>query len=320
MRKSGQWSLSTCLAILVHLVVAIPLIWQWEAWPKQSRQSAPVIVQASLVSEDPARVRADKAREAARQRLEAEREAQTRRKAAAEEAARQQAEAEAQAKREAEAKAAAEKEAQARREAEAKAAEEKRQAEAAARERELALKRKQQAEARARQEQARREAEAKAARERQEAEARAQRQREEAARKQAEAEKARKAREAAEREARLKAAEAQRRAEEAAERARIQAGKSALGDRLKAVIADQWSRPPGTTPQMEVEVALTLLPSGELLDAKISHSSGNAAFDRSAVQAAFAAAPFDEFLDYSVAVRNEARHITISFKAEDLAQ
>lgn len=304
MRKSGQWSLSTCLAILVHLVVAIPLIWQWEAWPKQSRQSAPVIVQASLVSEDPARVRADKAREAARQRLEAEREAQARRKAAAEEAARQQAEAEAQAKREAEAKAAAEKEAQARREAEAKAAEEKRQAEAAARERELALKRKQQAEARARQE----------------AEARAQRQREEAARKQAEAEKARKAREAAEREARLKAAEAQRRAEEAAERARIQAGKSALGDRLKAVIADQWSRPPGTTPQMEVEVALTLLPSGELLDAKISHSSGNAAFDRSAVQAAFAAAPFDEFLDYSVAVRNEARHITISFKAEDLAQ
>ena len=50
-------------------------------------------------------------------------------------------------------------------------------------------------------------------------------------------------------------------------------------------IQQNWSRPPGTRPDMKVELEIRLGPGGELLTARVVQSSGSEAVDRSALQA-----------------------------------
>ncbi len=116
--------------------------------------------------------------------------------------------------------------------------------------------------------------------------------------KQAEAEeKARRQREAA---LRQKQAEAElQEALAAEERARAEAARGAQAlaaagryERLiRQKVERHWSRPAGSRQGLECIVRVRLAPGGEVLEARVVRSSGNAVFDRSVESAVYKAAP-----------------------------
>jgi len=64
---------------------------------------------------------------------------------------------------------------------------------------------------------------------------------------------------------------------------------------------------------------IQLLPTGELLDASITESSGDPAFDRSAENAVFGAAPFTELSNLPINIFNSNfRTLSLIFQPEDL--
>ncbi|MGM0521481.1 MAG: cell envelope integrity protein TolA [Pseudomonadota bacterium] len=222
-------------------------------------------------------------------------------------------------------KAQAEAEAQAQRRAE----EAERQAlEAAAREAERA---EQQAEEqRRREELVRQEQEAEAQRRREEEQARQaqedeeQRRREEEQARQAqeaeeqrrrEEEQARQAQEAAE-------AERQRRLEgqaEAAANARQaeQAANSFISI-VRRAVEQAWLIPGGASDTMSATVQVRLGPSGEVLATSVATSSGDSAFDRSAIQAVEHAAPFSELRELSSEQQRNLRQFNLRFTPGDV--
>ncbi|WP_020408096.1 cell envelope integrity protein TolA [Hahella ganghwensis] len=58
--------------------------------------------------------------------------------------------------------------------------------------------------------------------------------------------------------------------------------------RIQQVIERSWLEPPGNSAGLVVQIELQLLPTGELLSAKIVEPSSNPAFDQSAISAAYA--------------------------------
>ncbi len=190
-------------------------------------------------------------------------------------------------------------------------------------------------------EQARREAAAEQARQ-EEARAEAQRQaavREQEMREQRRAEEMRQQREQEMREAEQRrqqeVAEAERqRQREAAERARqaeaaAQAAAEAARNEFELVqsatgliqqlVQDHWSRPPSARNGMRAVIQIRMLPTGELIDATITQSSGDPAFDRSAENAVYRAAPFTELQDLPINVFNaNFRSLSLIFEPQDL--
>ncbi|MGP9465980.1 cell envelope integrity protein TolA [Halomonas sp. TP35] len=220
--------------------------------------------------------------EAQRRAEEAERLAQE--QAAQAQAREAAAEAEAQAAAEAEAQAAAEAEAQAAAEAEAQAAAEA-EAQAAA------------------------EAEAQAA-----AEAEAQRERE--------AEEQR-AREEAERQAAAAAEAAMQRqlegeAEAAANAQQAQQAANSFINIVRRAVEQAWLIPPGASDSLSATLQIRLGPSGELLATSIATSSGDSAFDRSAMQAVEHAAPFGELRDLPAEQQRNLRQFNLRFTPGDV--
>lgn len=198
---------------------------------------------------------------------------------------RQQAEAAAEAKRQADA--------EAQRQAEADAA---RQAEAARQRQQAALVERQKAEE-LRQEQERR------------TEAERQRQRE-----LAEAERVRQ-QQAAERQRQQETADA---AQAEAARTEFELVQSAIG-LIQQVVQENWSRPPSARNGMRAILQIRMLPTGELVEATISQSSGDPAFDRSAESAVYRAAPFRELASLPISVFNaNFRTLSLIFEPEDL--
>ncbi|MFW6346634.1 MAG: cell envelope integrity protein TolA, partial [Halomonas sp.] len=148
------------------------------------------------------------------------------------------------------------------------------------------------------------------------------------------------ARRAAEEEAeRQRQAEQQRRAEEeAARRAAEEAMQRAIeGEREAAANARQgqeaansfinlvrqaveqaWVIPPNVSSGASVEVTVRLGPSGELFAASISQSSGDGAFDRSAIQAVESAAPFAELRQLPANLQRDYRQFTLRFRPGDV--
>ena len=63
---------------------------------------------------------------------------------------------------------------------------------------------------------------------------------------------------------------------------------------IAELVAAHWSRPPSSTPGLQVLLGIALLPTGEVVRVETLKSSGNIAFDRSAVRAVEAATPFRE--------------------------
>ncbi|NVN55904.1 cell envelope integrity protein TolA [bacterium Scap17] len=89
---------------------------------------------------------------------------------------------------------------------------------------------------------------------------------------------------------------------------------------LKKYVGQNWNRPSGSVPGMTVTLRVSLLPTGELVSAAVSKSSGNAAFDRSAVQAIQKAAPFTEMQDLPAGAKSQFRNFNLYFNPEDLGR
>ena len=274
-------------AVLVHLALLAVLVFSldWAPTIKPSASKNPAPVQAVVVdaAKLDAEVQRQKKLDEQKQRAEEEKlkrieeQARAAEKKRVEEEKRiaelknqqeQRKKAEAEAKRKAEAAAVAKKaEAEKQRKAEAekkRLAEEKRKADAEAKRKEA---------------------------EKRKAEAEKKRQEEE--RRKAEAEKQRREEEA------RKAAEAEMQARLAAEQERLTTQRRSAMQRMvdeyvlyiQEKVERSWIRPPSSGRELSCTVEVRLIPSGEVIDAQIVRSSGDAAFDRSVEAAVFKASP-----------------------------
>ena len=82
-------------------------------------------------------------------------------------------------------------------------------------------------------------------------------------------------------------------------------------------IIQTWSRPPSARNGMEVLLRVRLIPTGEVIDVKLEDSSGNDAFDRSAILAVRKAERFIVPSDSRRFERN-FREFTVLFRPDDL--
>lgn len=88
---------------------------------------------------------------------------------------------------------------------------------------------------------------------------------------------------------------------------------------IQQLVQEQWSRPPSARNGMRAILQIRLLPTGELVDATVTQSSGDPAFDRSAENAVYRAAPFRELQALPANVFNENfRSLSLIFQPEDL--
>lgn len=95
----------------------------------------------------------------------------------------------------------------------------------------------------------------------------------------------------------------------------VQSGMAIIQQAVQSV----WSRPPSARNGMRAILQIRMLPTGELVDAAITESSGDPAFDRSAENAVYSAAPFRELQALPANVFNENfRSLSLIFQPEDL--
>lgn len=88
---------------------------------------------------------------------------------------------------------------------------------------------------------------------------------------------------------------------------------------LTQAIERQWSRPASARNNMQVELILDLLPTGDVIGVAVVKSSGDAAFDRSAVNAVNKAARFPELQSLPNRVfEKNFRRLRMIFRPEDL--
>ena len=243
-------------AVLVHILLVglIVVGWQWHRTEERRTAPPPTPVQAEVV--DDARVRAEVER--LKQEEQRKRDEESARQRALDDSRRR-----------------------------AEEAERKRQQEEA---RLDELKKRAAAEER-RQAEARQKAEAERKRRATEAEQR----------KVAEAERKRAAEQAQAREAAERRAEAERAlreqlaSEESPRQQALEAQALAAAERYKELIRQKvernWLRPAATAQRLSCVVGVRLAPGGDVLDARVVRSSGNAAFDRSVENAVFKASP-----------------------------
>jgi len=86
-------------------------------------------------------------------------------------------------------------------------------------------------------------------------------------------------------------------------------------------VTDAWSRPPSARNNMVVELTIELIPTGEVINVNVSNSSGNAAFDRSAVRAVNRVGAFAELREMPRRLfDSEFRSFKLKFSPEDLRQ
>lgn len=115
-------------------------------------------------------------------------------------------------------------------------------------------------------------------------------------------------------------------AELAAERVARQAAedevaKQSFSALIQKRVTDAWSRPPSARNNMVVELTIELIPTGEVINVNVSDSSGNAAFDRSAVRAVNRVGGFPELREMPRRLfDSEFRSFKLAFSPEDLRQ
>lgn len=300
LKEIAQYPLAMAYAVLVHVVLALVLLFSLSSRPEPLASSPKAnIVQAVAVDEKQVQAelaKLKKAEELQKKKTEARRKAEEQRKQALERKAR-----EAEKKRRAEERRLAE--AKKARQAEVKrkqALEQQRKAE----EKRLAAEK-----ARRQQEVARIAAEKAAlekkrqAEEKRLAELAAKRKAEEAERKRrVAAEAKRKAEEAkrkAEEERQHREREAAMRAEIAAEQARLDAAERQRLDSLRgqyvaaiaAKVERNWIKPPSARPGLSCEVRVRQIPGGEVIDVQVSRCTGDETFHRSVETAVRKASP-----------------------------
>lgn len=93
-------------------------------------------------------------------------------------------------------------------------------------------------------------------------------------------------------------------------------------DVIRRYVSEQWRRPPTARNGMLVEVRISMLPSGDITDAVVVRSSGDAGFDQSAVQAVRNVGRIPEMQQLSrenpAAFDRMYRQRNLRFKPEDL--
>jgi len=88
---------------------------------------------------------------------------------------------------------------------------------------------------------------------------------------------------------------------------------------IQQLVTDNWSRPPSARNGMRAVIQIKMLPTGELVDVRITQSSGDPAFDRSAENAVYRAAPLAELTALPIRVFNQNfRTLSLIFQPEDL--
>ncbi|SEG01659.1 cell envelope integrity protein TolA [Marinobacterium lutimaris] len=296
--------LPTILATLLHVVILGALLTHWVGKAEPER-SMPRHIQAKMIDLEALSQQSSQSAPPPAQpdRQEQER-AQQREEARQAEQARQKAEADRQAKVKAEEQAKAKAEAERKAQADA----EQKKAELAAKKKAEAQAKQKAAEEAERKAQAKREAEAKA---KAEAQAKAKAEAEAKARAQAEAKKR------AEQEAAAQAAKAEQARQQAAQRA-----ESVVGDiqsYINELLRRNWRIPATARNGMEAEVSIRLLGNGEIDQVSIVKSSGDAAFDRSAVQAVQRTERFDRVAEVDpILFERRLRSIRVVFRPEGL--
>ncbi|MCC6296068.1 MAG: cell envelope integrity protein TolA [Pseudomonadales bacterium] len=145
--------------------------------------------------------------------------------------------------------------------------------------------------------------------------AREQAAREKAARDKAAQEKAAQAKAAAEQAARDKAA---------AEQAAAVQGQmiATYGDYVRDRIISNWNRPPSARRDMEAVLQVRLVPTGQVMGVSVIRSSGDPAFDQSAVNAVQQVGRFERLQELSrkdpLLFERTFRTLTLTFRPEDL--
>lgn len=131
------------------------------------------------------------------------------------------------------------------------------------------------------------------------------------------------AREKAEQEARAHR-EQQQAATQAAEQAKAAAQQSVstYGDYVRDRIAGNWSRPPSARRDMQVELQIRIVPTGQIMGVVVTRSSGDPAFDQSAVSAVERVGRFDRLQELArkdpLLFEQYFRKFTLVFRPEDL--
>ena len=88
---------------------------------------------------------------------------------------------------------------------------------------------------------------------------------------------------------------------------------------IARAVEDNWSRPPSARNEMEAELLLQLIPTGEVVSVTLAESSGNSAFDRSAIMAVQKAERFPELRQLEPRLfEKNFRKLRLKFKPEDL--
>jgi colicin import membrane protein len=105
-------------------------------------------------------------------------------------------------------------------------------------------------------------------------------------------------------------------AQAAATSAEMAASYSAL---IQQTVINYWSRPPSARNGMEALLSIQLIPTGEVVSVTVVKSSGNTAFDRSAVNAVEKAGSFPELQNLpSREFEKSFRRFSLLFRPEDL--
>ncbi len=92
-----------------------------------------------------------------------------------------------------------------------------------------------------------------------------------------------------------------------------------INDLIIQLVSSHWIRPVGARNGMQVEVRVDILPDGTIKHAAVSKSSGNPAFDNSALAAILSVGRVREIQSLDRAVYEKTyRQLTMAFRPEDL--
>jgi colicin import membrane protein len=88
---------------------------------------------------------------------------------------------------------------------------------------------------------------------------------------------------------------------------------------IQQTVVNYWTRPPSARNGMECELEVRLIPTGEVVSVTLVRSSGNAAFDSSAINAVKKAGAFPELQKLpSGEFERKFRRLNLIFRPEDL--
>jgi len=88
---------------------------------------------------------------------------------------------------------------------------------------------------------------------------------------------------------------------------------------IQQTVINYWSRPPSARNGMEVILSIQLIPTGEVVSATVLQSSGNSAFDQSAINAVKKAGSFPELQNLPPGEFEQSfRRFRLLFRPEDL--